>query len=133
VSEFQLAKMWLLDTLQLGKDALHIYVALIVFFGACLLFRWKASQWKPWLCVLAVALAGEALDLTDNVDPGQLIDLVASLKDLVNTLLAPTVLVMLARHTTTFEAPPPGEAEPMDCGDEIGQTSEKQTNERENS
>ena len=90
MNQFQLAKMWLIDTLQLGKDALHIYVALLVFLGTCLLFGWKASQWKPWLCVLAVALAGEALDLGDDINPGDLIDVVASLKDLVNTLLPPT-------------------------------------------
>ena len=105
MNQFQLAKMWLIDTLQLGKDALHIYVALLVFLGTCLLFGWKASQWKPWLCVLAVALAGEALDLGDDINPGDLIDVVASLKDLVNTLLPPTVLMLLARHSAVFAKP----------------------------
>ena len=33
MSQFQQAKLWLVDTLHLGKDALHIYVALAVFFG----------------------------------------------------------------------------------------------------
>ena len=112
MSDFQEAKMWLVDTLQLGKDALHIYVALIVFFGTCLLFGWKASQWKPWLCVLAAALAGEAWDLADDINPGDLIDVVASLKDLVNTLMFPTVLMILARHSAVFAPVPEDLAEP---------------------
>lgn len=102
MSQFQQAKLWLVDTLHLGKDALHIYVALAVFFGACLLFRWKASQWQPWFCVLAVALAGEAWDLWDCFAIGEPLAFGHGLKDLWNTLLVPTLLVLLARHSTVF-------------------------------
>ncbi len=102
MSPFQQAKLWLVETLHLGKDALHIYVALAVFFGACLLFRWKASQWKPWLCVLAVALAGEAWDLGDSASRGAPLAFDLSLKDLWNTLLVPTALVLLARYSPVF-------------------------------
>jgi hypothetical protein len=102
VSEFQHAKMWLVENLHLAKDALHIYVALLVFFGACLLFRWKASQWKPWLCVLGAALAGEAWDLGDAFRNGDVLDFGASLKDLWNTLLVPTGIMALARYSPVF-------------------------------
>lgn len=102
MSGFQQAKLWLADLLHLEKDALHIYVALLVYFGACLLFRWRAGQWKPWLCVLAVALAGEAWDLADSVRYGTPPDLGASPKDLWNTMLVPTVLMALARYSPVF-------------------------------
>jgi thiol:disulfide interchange protein len=102
VSQFQQAKMWLVETLHLAKDALHIYVALLVFFGACLLFRWKAWQWKPWLCVLAVALAGEVWDLGDSFAKSERLDFYESLKDLWNTMLVPTLLVLLARYSALF-------------------------------
>ena len=105
MSEFQEAKMWLVENLHLGKDALHVYVALAVFFGACLLFRWKASQWKPWLCVVAAALAGEAWDLGDAFRNGDPLDIPASLKDLWNTLLVPTIVMLLARYSGVFGRP----------------------------
>jgi hypothetical protein len=102
VSDFQQAKVWLSNTLHLSKDALHIYVALIVFFGTCLLFRWKASQWRPWLCVLVAALAGEAWDISDSIHYVEPIGYWASAKDLANTMAVPTLLVVLARWTAVF-------------------------------
>ena len=62
--------MFLVENMHLAKDALHIYVALGVFFGSCLLFGWKASQWRPVMAVLAVALAGESWDLYDTLAAG---------------------------------------------------------------
>jgi hypothetical protein len=102
MSGFQQAKLWLVETLHLAKDALHIYVALVIFLGACLLFRWKAWQWKPWLCVLAAALLGEAWDLADSAVAGQPLAYDESLKDLCNTLLVPTLVVLLARYSALF-------------------------------
>jgi hypothetical protein len=39
MSVFQETKILLVDTLGLSKDALHIYVSLIVFFGTAAIFR----------------------------------------------------------------------------------------------
>lgn len=102
VSDFQQVKLWLVETLGLAKDALHIYVALLVFFGACLLFRWKAWQWKPWLCVLAAACAGEAWDLRDSFVRSEPLQYGASVTDLWNTMLVPTLLMLLARYSAVF-------------------------------
>lgn len=41
---FQQLKLWLASHLDLAKDALHIHVALIAFFGSMLLFGWRAGQ-----------------------------------------------------------------------------------------
>ena len=38
MSSYQQAKIALVDATGLSRDALHIYVALVVFFGGCLLF-----------------------------------------------------------------------------------------------
>jgi len=114
VTEFQQAKMWLVETLHLSKDVLHIYVALIVFFGTCLLFRWRASQWKPWLCVLAAALAGEAWDIRDSIAQEGQIFVLASLKDLANTMLLPTLLLAFTRYSVIFTRTPKTGPSPAD-------------------
>jgi hypothetical protein len=103
VSPVQSVKYWLVQHVGLAKDALHVYVALALFFGAALLFRWPLRSWKPWLVVLAAALAGEAWDLRDSRAYRDPIDLGANLKDVVNTLFWPSVILILARTTSVFE------------------------------
>jgi hypothetical protein len=102
MSPFQQAKLDLVTMTGLAKDALHIYVGLIIFFGSCLLFGWKARQWKPVLLVLLVALAGEAWDLRDALVYGSAIDLAGSAKDIMDTVLAPAVLLLAARFSGIF-------------------------------
>lgn len=103
---FQELKTLIVDHVGLAKDALHVYVALIVFLVACRLFRWPVSSWKPWLVVLAVALLGEALDLRHSLIKGYTVRLDYHWTDLWNTMLVPTVLVLVARYTNVFEQPP---------------------------
>jgi hypothetical protein len=102
VSPLQSAKLWLVHHLDLAKDALHIYVALTLFFGAALLFRWPLGSWKPWLVVLAAALLGEAWDLRDSLAYHTRIELAANAKDVINTLFWPSVILLLARTTRLF-------------------------------
>ena len=94
--------MFLVENMHLAKDALHIYVALGVFFGSCLLFGWKASQWRPVMAVLAVALAGESWDLYDTLAAGEAAAFGSHAKDLVNTLMLPTIIMLIARHSRVF-------------------------------
>ena len=102
MTAFQSFKTVLVEHSHLAKDALHIYVALGVFFGSCLLFGWKARHWRPWLLVLAAALLGEAWDLAEASDSNDPIDKAGHIKDVWNTLLAPTLLMVLARFTGVF-------------------------------
>jgi hypothetical protein len=83
-------------------DALHIYVGLAVFFGACVAFRWKATQWRPLIVVLAVACAGEVWDFYDMVTAGRPVDFHEHLKDIANSLLVPAIIVLLARYSRVF-------------------------------
>jgi hypothetical protein len=102
MSPLQQTKLVMVHNLGLAGDALHIYVALIVFFGSCLLFKWKAGLWKPWIAVLAVVLFGEAWNLHDSLVHHTRIYLWGNLHDIWNTMLMPTVLMIAARHTALF-------------------------------
>ncbi|HEX8468523.1 MAG TPA: hypothetical protein VF620_12035 [Allosphingosinicella sp.] len=90
----------------LDRDALHIYVALIIqLASAALLRRTLASPW-PWLIVLAFALANEWLDIfrDDLVEDWEK---AGSLHDLWNTMLLPTLLLLVSRFAPGLLAAPP--------------------------
>ena len=102
MSPLQDAKLWLIASLGLGRDALHIYVALLVMFGSALLFGWRLSSWRPWLLVAAAALAGEAWDIRDRLVAGVPVQLWGNWHDIWNTLFWPSVILLLARWTRLF-------------------------------
>lgn len=102
MTAFQDGKLWLVSHLHLAKDALHIYVALILFFGSMLIWRWRPGQWKPWLLVLAAALAGEAWDIFDTITCERKVYWAANWKDIWNTMFWPTAILLLARFTPIF-------------------------------
>lgn len=104
MTEFEALKLFLVDHTGLAKDALHIYVALAVYLGSCLIFRWKTRQWQPWCLVLLAALMGEAWDLLGALERGGPLQWDATRKDLWNTMLVPTLLLVLSRTTTIFGA-----------------------------
>ena len=99
---YQSIKLSLIETLHLAKDALHIYVALIVFFTVAFFVRRGVRSWIPWAVVLGFALAGEAWDLRDSYAYGTPVDLWANWKDIWNTMFWPTVILLLARNTGLF-------------------------------
>ncbi len=101
-SALQSVKLWLVGHVGLAKDALHIYVALTLFLGAALLFGWRVSSWKPWLVVLAAALAGEAWDIRDSLAYRTPLDLWSNWHDIWNTLFWPTAIMLIARTTRLF-------------------------------
>lgn len=116
MSPFHHAKNLLVDLTALSKDALHIYVGLIIFLAACLVFGWKARQWKPWLVVLAAAVAGEVIDVFDSHFDNDPVRPYANVKDILNTMIAPTALMLVARWSGIFvpDVPSSNEAEVAD-------------------
>ncbi|MBX3564285.1 MAG: hypothetical protein KF730_06870 [Sphingomonas sp.] len=108
MSPLQTVKLWLAQHVTLAKDALHIYVALMVLFGVALAFKWPLRSWKPWAAVLAVALIGEAWDLRDSMVYHTPIRLGANFHDIWNTMFWPTAILLLARFTPLLgqQAPP---------------------------
>ena len=105
MSNFEALKFFLITITGLAKDALHIYVALAIFLGSCLVFGWKTHQWRPWLLSLFAAIMGEVWDIQGNLDKAQELRLWGNWHDLWNTMLVPTVLMILSRYSTIFTGP----------------------------
>lgn len=102
MNPLQQTKFVLVEHLALASDALHIYLAVFVFLGSCLLFKWKARQWQPWLAALAVALIGELWELRNSLSYDAPARLAANWKDVWNAMLIPTVLMLAARYSKLF-------------------------------
>jgi hypothetical protein len=99
LSWLQDAKLLLMDASGLAKDALHIHVGMAAFLGSALLFRWPLASLRPLLVAAAVALAGEAWDIVDNVRSGAPMQWAGHWHDIWNTLFWPTAILLLARFT----------------------------------
>lgn len=119
MTQLDIAKTFLMDLTSLERDALHIYVALVIFVGSCLIFGWKTWQWKPLLLVLLAALLGEIWDIYGSMSRSEPIPWWGSWHDVWNTVLVPAVLVVLTRYSTIFGSPPaPHPHEPGQSGEE---------------
>jgi hypothetical protein len=97
------------NLLAVSKDALHIYVAIIIQVMVALIARRSLGSLLPWTAVLLLELLNEALDLLFEKEPyihQWQID--GAVHDLVNTLLLPTLLMLLVRFVPSlFRAPEP--------------------------
>ncbi len=100
----QTSKLWLKDLVGLGKDALHIYVGLIVLLLVAALLRAPLRDWRPIIAVFVVALAGEVWDLIEWTARGKLVQWPNHWHDLWNTSFWPFVLFALARWTRLLKA-----------------------------
>lgn len=94
------------EALSVHKDALHIYAAFVVQIGAAALLRKPLGHWLPWIAVLAVELANEAMDISFgeevSVRPWQLL---GARHDLLNTMILPTLLLLLCRYAPSLFRP----------------------------
>lgn len=105
-----LFKQFVADSTQLDRDALHIYVAVLVLLGSCAVFRWKVGQWKPLLLVMLVAMIGEGFDMRYNMITENDPFVMGSLHDLWNTMLVPLIIFAFARLTHVFALGGPAKA-----------------------
>lgn len=85
--------------LLIAKDALHIYLAFVIQVSAAALFRKPLSSGLPWLTVLLFELVNEGLDmwLGEELHLKQW-QIVGAAHDLINTMILPTVLLLLCRY-----------------------------------
>ena len=81
------------------KDALHIYAALFVQVTAAQLSHRSLGHVFPWVAVLALEIINEVIDIVrggeTHLMPWQV---VSGVHDLINTMILPTILVLLCRH-----------------------------------
>lgn len=106
-TSFQSAKLAIVTFTDLGRDALHVYAGLATLFLSALIWRKPLRSWLPWLMVLLVAVVAELLDLRDDAATHGNLRWGASAHDIVNTLVWPSVILLLARRSKLFgrEAP----------------------------
>lgn len=100
---FHNAKLELLDLTQLSKDALHVHISVLIVLLSCSLFKWRVASWRPWLLVLGLALLGEFWDVRYSIADHDPLHPLGNLKDILNTLAAPTLLMLAARYTGIFD------------------------------
>ena len=81
----------------IDHDALHLMVGMLVWLVFALLMRRPITSWYPWLWTFAVILWNETVDLWVEIwpDPGRQYG--EGVKDLVMTMVVPTVLMIAAR------------------------------------
>ena len=104
--------MNVVETTGLAKDALHIYVGVGVYLLCLVALRpiIKSQGIRSFIALIVVtciALLGEYLDNPDTIESLGLAGLsrdqiLASIRDLINTCMLPYVLFALNKWTTIF-------------------------------
>lgn len=93
-------KRQIVEITALERDALHIYAGIALQLGAAWLLRWRLSEWRTLIPLLAAELLNEAADLYyeiwPTVDRG--LQWSASLHDVFNTLAVPVLIVLIVRR-----------------------------------
>ena len=112
--DFTAFKMNVVETTGLAKDALHIYVGVGVYLLCLLVLRpiiknQSIRSLMALVVVTGIALLGEYLDNRNTIEASGMAglsreQLVASIRDLINTCLLPYVLFALNKWTTLFQA-----------------------------
>ena len=99
-------KLWLSAISGLDMDALHVHAGILFQIGAALLLRKRLSSPWPWLLLLAVLIANETYDYNYEVWPQRAMQRAEAWKDIWNTLLLPTVVLLLARYLPSLFVKP---------------------------
>ncbi len=83
----------------LEKDAVHIYAALFIQLAAAKISKRSLGSFLPWTVVLGFELLNEVLDVVRGQEPRLMPwQVVSAVHDIINTMILPTVLLLLCRH-----------------------------------
>ena len=88
-------KIWLIDTVGLTNDAMHVHGALLILCVSAILLRRRPDSLWCWLIVFLAELFNEYADLRGAAPGEATID--AALHDLYNTMFWPTLILILGR------------------------------------
>lgn len=80
-----------------SHDAVHIIAGVLVQLAAAFLLKKPISSRWPWITVLAATLINEAIDLRVETWPDAWMQYGEGFKDLLLTMLLPTLLMVTAR------------------------------------
>ena len=92
-------KIWLIDTVGLTNDAMHVHGALLILCVSAILLRRRPDSLWCWLIVLLAELFNEYADLR-GAAPGEA-TIEAALHDIYNTRFWPTFILILGRFLFT--------------------------------
>ena len=92
---FAYFKIWLSQSYGLDENLLHVHAGLIIFFATALLFQRRMRSRVPISLVYALAIANEIVDV---MTPGKSAPQWEPLVDILNTVVWPTLLFLLARR-----------------------------------
>jgi hypothetical protein len=105
--DLQILKLQLLEATGLGRDALHVYAGMAVFIAVRLLWRWRGGWVLAWLAALAMAMGIEWMDIKAEGQAGTLQPDPAHWHDVWNTMVWPTVLLLIGRWLHPRPKPKP--------------------------
>lgn len=90
-------KLFIEHAVAVSHDTLHVIVGVLLWLVFGLVMRRPLSSWLPWLWLFAVILWNETVDLWVEQwpDPGQQYG--EGAKDLLLTMIVPTVLMFAVR------------------------------------
>ncbi|RXF61915.1 hypothetical protein BKM77_25710 [Pseudomonas syringae] len=94
ISTAQSIKLAIVSATGLSKDALHIYVGMMVYLTLSVGTR-RFRPYIGWLVVFIIACAGEWVDRRDDIGSFGYWRWQGSAHDILNTLFWPTVLTLL--------------------------------------
>ncbi len=96
-SHWHTAKTFIERSIAFSDDALHVMLGVVLLLIVALVTRRSISRWLPWLIVLALELANEAVDLWVERWPVPAEQYGEGMKDVLLTMVLPTLLLMVAR------------------------------------
>jgi len=97
MSSWHQSKLFIEHSTSVSHDSLHVIVGVIAFLALGLLMRQSVAAWRPWLWLFALALWNETVDLWVERWPDPGMQYGEGVKDLMLTMILPTVLLVAAR------------------------------------
>ena len=91
------------EAVTVNMDALHVYAAFAIQVAAAALLRKSLAHWLPWLAVLGAELANEVMDIAFSAEPHvRGWQLASARHDILNTMVLPTLLLLLCRFAPSL-------------------------------
>ncbi|MFL6751763.1 MAG: hypothetical protein ACJ8FL_00830 [Sphingomicrobium sp.] len=91
------AKLFVEHSLAVSPDSIHVVVGVLALLVVSLLTRRSIASWRPWLVLLVIELLNEAIDLWIEQWPDPGMQYGEGARDLLLTMLLPTVLLLAVR------------------------------------